>query len=107
MYEKFHAWSTTVDRDALLTAASIHWFTGSGATAAEFVYESMNAPGAWGPTPAPTGFATFAADNGIRTLLDPAHEIAHWTEYDRGGHFPAIEVPDLYAADVRTYFAGV
>ncbi|GLY50107.1 epoxide hydrolase family protein [Lentzea sp. NBRC 102530] len=105
MYEKFHAWSTTVDRDALLTAVSIHWFTGSGATAAEFVYESMNAPGAWGPTPAPTGFATFAADNGIRTLLDPAHEIAHWTEYDRGGHFPAIEVPDLYAADVRTYFA--
>jgi pimeloyl-ACP methyl ester carboxylesterase len=106
IFEKFHAWSTQVDRDALLTAVSIHWFTGTGATSAEFVYESMNAPGTWAAATAPTGFATFGADNGIRSLLDPGHEAGHWAEYDRGGHFPASEVPDLYVADVREYFSA-
>ncbi|MFI6102164.1 epoxide hydrolase family protein [Lentzea sp. NPDC051213] len=105
--EKFQAWCSEVDRDALLTAVSIYWFTGTGATSAEFIYESMNSPGAWGAATAPTGFATFAADTGIRSLLDPEHQVAHWTEHDRGGHFPAIEVPDLYVADVRKYFAGI
>ncbi|WP_258953285.1 epoxide hydrolase family protein [Lentzea californiensis] len=106
IFEKFHAWSTTVDRDALLTAVSIHWFTGTGATSAEFVYESMNSPGTWEAATAPTGFATFAADTGIRSLLDPDHQVEHWTEYDRGGHFPASEVPDLYVADVLEYFSA-
>jgi epoxide hydrolase len=40
----------------------------------------------------------------IRQLMDPAGTIAHWSEYDRGGHFPAMEVPDLLAADIRTFF---
>lgn len=106
IFEKFHAWSTTVDRDALLTAVSIYWFTGTGATSAEFVYESMNSPGTWKAATAPTGFATFAADTGIRSLLDPDHQVEHWTEYDRGGHFPASEVPDLYVADVLKYFSA-
>lgn len=106
IFEKFHAWSTEVDRDALLTAVSIHWFTGTGATSAEFVYESMNSAGTWAAATAPTGFATFGADNGIRSLLDPDHVVEHWTEYDRGGHFPASEVPDLYVADVRKFFSA-
>lgn len=104
--EKFHAWCETVDRDALLTAVSLYWFTGTGATSAEFIYESMNSPGAWGAATAPTGFATFAADTGIRSLLDANHEVEHWTEYDRGGHFPASEVPDLYVQDVVKYFSA-
>ncbi|RDI31999.1 epoxide hydrolase family protein [Lentzea flaviverrucosa] len=106
IFEKFHAWSTTVDHDALLTAVSIYWFTGTGATSAEFVHESMNSPGTWEAATAPTGFATFAADTGIRSLLDPGHQVEHWTEYDRGGHFPASEVPDLYVADVLEYFSA-
>ncbi|MDX8148586.1 hypothetical protein SK854_41175 [Lentzea sp. BCCO 10_0061] len=47
-----------------------------------------------------------SARNGIRSLLDPAHEAEHWTECDRVGHFPASEVPDLYVADVRKYFSA-
>ncbi|GGU14047.1 epoxide hydrolase family protein [Lentzea flava] len=107
IYEKFQAWCEVVDRDALLTAVSIYWFTGTGATSAEFIYESMNAPGTWGAAAAPTGFATFGADTGIRSVLDPEERVAHWTEYDRGGHFPAVEVPELYVADVLKYFSGV
>jgi hypothetical protein len=36
--------------------------------------------------------------------MDPDHKLAHWTEYDRGGHFAAMEVPDLLVGDLRTFF---
>jgi hypothetical protein len=51
----------------------------------------------------PTGVAVFAADTTIRSLLDPAGTM-HWSEFDRGGHFPAMEVPDLLVGDIRAFF---
>jgi hypothetical protein len=52
----------------------------------------------------PTGVAVFAADMSVRSIIDPAGALSHWAEYDRGGHFPAMEVPDLLVHDVRTFF---
>lgn len=52
----------------------------------------------------PTGVAVFAADTTIRSLLDPGRKMQHWVEYDSGGHFPAMEVPELLTGDVRTFF---
>jgi epoxide hydrolase len=46
----------------------------------------------------------FAADTTIRSLLDPGNTIGHWSEYERGGHFPAMEAPDLLVGDVRKFF---
>jgi pimeloyl-ACP methyl ester carboxylesterase len=46
----------------------------------------------------------FAADNSIRSIIDPSGAYARWTEYDRGGHFPALEAPDLLTEDVRAFF---
>jgi hypothetical protein len=37
-------------------------------------------------------------------LIDPDHKIAHWSEFERGGHFPAMEAPDLLIGDVRMFF---
>jgi hypothetical protein len=45
------------------------------------------APARSGP---PTGVAVFAADTAIRSRLDPGGTM-HWSEFDRGGHFPAME----------------
>ena len=53
------------------------------------------------PPAPPTGVAVFAADTTIRSLLDPTGTMAHWSEYDRGGHFPGMEVPDLLTEDLR------
>ena len=50
------------------------------------------------------GLALFGGDDLLRKVMDPGHKIAHWTEYDRGGHFAALEVPDLLVADLRTFF---
>jgi hypothetical protein len=46
----------------------------------------------------------FGADPIVRHLLDPEHKIAHWSEFERGGHFPAMEVPDLLVSDIRAFF---
>jgi pimeloyl-ACP methyl ester carboxylesterase len=46
----------------------------------------------------------FATDNSIRSLVDPTGVAAHWSEFDKGGHFPALEVPDLLAGDLRKFF---
>jgi epoxide hydrolase len=120
--EKFHEGTDpaaelpddAVDRDRLLTNVSVYWFTGSGASTAHAVYEGMRAwrafaaqqdagetrPPSAGP---PTGVAVFAADTTIRDLMDPDRRIAHWSEYDRGGHFAAMEVPDLLTGDIRAF----
>jgi hypothetical protein len=37
-------------------------------------------------------------------MMDPQHEIAHWSEFDRGGHFAAMEEPDLLVGDVRKFY---
>jgi pimeloyl-ACP methyl ester carboxylesterase len=124
--EKFREWTDpaaelpedAVDRDQLLTSVSIFWFTRSGASAAHGTYEGMQAwramvagrqaseSGAFageqgGP---PTGVAVFAADTTIRSVMDPARRISHWSEYDSGGHFPAMEVPGLLTGDIRAFF---
>ena len=94
-----------VDRDQLLTNVSLYWFTRSGASAAQFIYEAAHAVREWGaPSPAPTGFAVFGQGSLMRRVLDPEHKVEHWSEFDRGGHFPAMEVPDLLVGDVRAFF---
>ena len=110
--EKFREWTDAdvelpehaVDLDQLLTNVSLYWFTRSGASAAHFLYESMHAQ-EWGDEgDTPTGFAIFGAHPVARRLMDPHRRIQHWSEFTRGGHFPAMEVPDLLAADLRDFF---
>jgi hypothetical protein len=97
-----------VARDQLLTNVGIYWFTRSGASAARFIYEGAHTGPDWGspPTarPAPQGHALFGGDDLLRRVMDPEHRIEHWSEFDRGGHFPAMEVPDLLVGDVRAFF---
>jgi pimeloyl-ACP methyl ester carboxylesterase len=93
-----------VDLDQLMTNVSIYWFTGTGASAARFLYETGHST-EWGaPGTAAQGWALFAAQPFVRAMMDPDHEIEHWSEFDRGGHFPAMEVPDLLVDDVREFF---
>jgi len=37
-------------------------------------------------------------------MMDPQHEIAHWSEFDHGGHFAAMETPAQLVSDVRKFF---
>ena len=121
--EKFQEWTDpaatlpedAVDRDQLLTDVSIYWFTGSGASSAHFTYEGMQAFAAFvresggsaklaSAPGTPVGVAVFAGDFSVRSALDPDGAMASWTEYDRGGHFPAMETPDLLVGELRRFF---
>jgi pimeloyl-ACP methyl ester carboxylesterase len=105
--EKFHEWTdVAVDRDVLLTIVSLYWFTRSGAGAAQTLYEQAHSFDWGAPAPAPQGWAVFSADPTVRKLMHAA-DGARWTEYDRGLHFPAMEVPELLAGDLREFFGGL
>ena len=41
----------------------------------------------------------------MRAFAERDHSVVHWTELDRGGHFLAMEQPELFATDVRGFFA--
>ena len=50
--------------------------------------------------------AVFAHDitQSVRPLAERLYDIRHWSEFERGGHFAAMEVPELLAEDVRDFF---
>lgn len=82
---------------------SLYWFTGCGASVAHTLYEQAHATDWAAPSGVPQGFAAFGADDTVRRLL-PVPDGAHWTEFSRGRHFPAMEAPDELAADLRAFF---
>ena len=95
-----------VDIDHLLTLVSVYWFGQGGAGAANFLYEAMHAEASWGRThDRPQGFVSFGEEPLVRRVLDPNHERAYWNEHADGGHFPAMEQPDLLVGDLRAFFA--
>jgi epoxide hydrolase len=111
--EKFQEWTDAsktlpedaVDLDQLLTNVSIYWFTRSAASAANFLYEAAHSFDWPGETTVPSAWAVFNDPDGIiRRVLDPERQVGHWSEFDRGGHFAAMEAPDLLAADLQSFF---
>ena len=40
-----------------------------------------------------------------RSWCERAFNVVHWTEFPEGGHFPAMEVPNLLLDDLRRFFA--
>jgi pimeloyl-ACP methyl ester carboxylesterase len=110
--ERFKEWTwaaevpeDAVDRDQLLTTVMLYWLTGTARSSAELYYENAHA-GFSGQQPGttPTGVAVFAGDYAIRRYAERTNHIVHWTEFDRGGHFAAMEAPDLLVGDVRNFF---
>jgi epoxide hydrolase len=104
--DKVREWSGgPIDRDRLLTNVMLYWLTGTAGSTANMYYEMMHS-GSW-PTPSgvPTAVAVFAQDISIRSAAEQANTIARWTDFDTGGHFAAMETPDLLVQDVREFFA--
>jgi pimeloyl-ACP methyl ester carboxylesterase len=113
--EKFKEWTNTghalpedaIARDEILADVSVYWFTGTAGSTANLYYESMHS-GDWPtPSPVPTGVAVFAEDIAIRRYAERANNIVHWSDFDTGGHFAALETPDLLVRDIRTFFTSL
>ncbi len=114
--EKFRAWSDcngeiekSYTKDELLTNIMIYWVTGTISSSARLYLEDT-----FQSTPqlsmgqyieVPAGIATFPKDLTYppRELGERFLRVARWTEMPRGGHFAALEEPELYANDVREF----
>lgn len=112
--ERFKDWTDStdvpedaVDRDAMLTNVMIYWLNGTAGSSARYYYEGA---ATWGrPEPAidvPVAVAVLPYDLGVpvRRIAERNHNIVRWTEYERGGHFAAMEEPDLVIDDLRASF---
>ena len=119
--EKFRAWSDCADasgerdverafsRDELLTNITVYWVTGTATSSARLYCEAMRS-GEFGGPPrridVPTGCAIFPGEilRPPRAWAEAAYDVRRWTELPRGGHFAALEQPQLLVDDVRAFF---
>ncbi|MGH3383735.1 MAG: epoxide hydrolase family protein [Nocardioidaceae bacterium] len=116
--EKFKEWTDpanelpedAVDRDRLLANVSVYWFTGTAGSSANGYYERFHDQAMWMPvekSSVPTAVAVFPPDVAIRRFAEKNETIVRWTEFDRGGHFAALETPDLLVGDLREFFGSL
>jgi epoxide hydrolase len=117
--EKFKEWTDpaaalpedAVDRDHILTNVSLYWFTNTAGSSANLYYETYHDPSLFAPRErgtVPTGVAVSTTqDVAIRRLAERDHNIVRWTEFDKGGHFAALENPEFLIDDVREFFRAL
>ncbi len=111
--EKFWAWTdcdghpeNVLTRDELLDNVMLYWATASGASSARIYWESFGR----GPrfhVDVPAGVSVYPQEivPPIRHWAETQFSnIVHWAEHERGGHFAAFEVPDVFVDDVRACF---
>lgn len=111
--EKFRSWSDQdcefdkkFGNDELLTNIMIYWITNTIGPSAHRYFENTHSLPQLGRIDVPTGVALFPSD----VLLPPREwaeknlNIMRWTHMPRGGHFAAMEEPELLAEDIRAFF---
>jgi pimeloyl-ACP methyl ester carboxylesterase len=117
--EKFRTWSdcdgnpeNCFTRDQLITNVMLYWLTQTSASAARLYWEYRHRSDSGTPPPyvgIPTGVARYPKEilRWPRSWIETQYNVVHWAEMDRGGHFPAMEQPELFVEDLRTYFRMV
>ncbi|MGO8858211.1 MAG: epoxide hydrolase family protein [Steroidobacteraceae bacterium] len=122
--EKFHGWTdcerdgvrdprNAVSWDAMLTNISLYWFTGTIASSIRLYREQALAEARRDEVPGsvtvPTGIAVYPAEifRCPRAWAERRYPIVHWYEAPRGGHFAAMEQPQIFAEDLRAFRAAL
>jgi pimeloyl-ACP methyl ester carboxylesterase len=120
-------------KDDLLTNIMFYWVTNSGTSSARLYYESRHVDGVLQPTffstfmppmsrgkvTVPTGCGAFPAQYDNRSLpinrdtaiarkfAETRYNVVHLTIAPKGGHFPALEQPQAWTDDLRTFVRGI
>ena len=124
LIEKFRRWSdcdgdveSSFTKDELLSNVMIYWATGTinqsfGAVLRHCesrrarVDQAETEAGGSARSDVPAGFAMFPKDlsSPPREWAERFFDVRRWTEMPRGGHFAALEEPDLLVNDIREFF---
>ena len=90
----------------------VYWLTRTATSSARIYWEMRQAgrdtvPQA--PITVPTGIANYPAEvtKMPRAWVEHRYNVTHWVDLPKGGHFAAMEVPDLFVQDVRDFFRSV
>jgi pimeloyl-ACP methyl ester carboxylesterase len=121
LLDKWRSWSDcggdverSFTRDLLLSTLTIYWATETIASSMRFYYDDRRL-GPVGPDDfvgVPTAVAVFA-NQYVREASPPRewaerlYDVRRFTEMPRGGHFAALEEPELLARDIATFFADL
>jgi len=111
--EKFHEWTdcagqpeNAVGRDALLDNVLVYWLTNTAASSARLYWESY-ARANMDAIVVPMGASIFPKEiirMSQRWASKRFTDIRYWNELDRGGHFAALEQPETFVNEVRSFF---
>jgi pimeloyl-ACP methyl ester carboxylesterase len=115
--EKFRAWTdcdgvieNAIDLDALLANVSLYWFTNTGASSGRFYYETRRGGVTFGSRlETPLGHACFPKElfGSPRSWIERSYNVVQWTDMPCGGHFAAMEQPELLVNDIRSFFRHI
>jgi pimeloyl-ACP methyl ester carboxylesterase len=113
--EKFRTWTdcdgeieNAITRDELLTNVTLYWVTGTAPSSGR-LYRETRLSDAFGVQPyleTPVGYACFPKEIVVSPLrwLEKHFNVVHLKEMPRGGHFAALEQPELLVEDVRRFY---
>lgn len=113
--EKFRAWSdcdgdvfARFTLDQLCTNLTIYWVTGTINASTRMYYESMRSGGLAaidGRVEVPTAIAVFPAEmiRPPRAWCEALYDLERWSVMPAGGHFAAMEQPELLLEDIRGF----
>jgi len=116
--EKFKTWSDCGDnpensfgKDELLTNVMLYWVTQTITSSTRLYYETFKRGrvGLDRRVEVPTGIARYPKElmRFPRAWVEKQYNVTRWTDMPRGGHFAAMEVPELFVPDLRGFFATV
>jgi len=111
IFEKFYAWSdpnTAYLTDQLRTNVMLYWVPQTAASSARLYWENQRSARKPDYVAVPTGVARYPHEilKFPRAWVERSYNVTHWADMPRGGHFAAMEQPELFADDVRTFFEG-
>jgi pimeloyl-ACP methyl ester carboxylesterase len=118
--QRFRDWSDcdgvlarSFSRDQVITNVMLYWVTCSFTSSARLYWETMHSGvlrEPLGRVEVPTGVARFPKEEILRfprSWVEARYHVTRWTDMPRGGHFAAMEEPELFADDVRAFFRTV
>jgi pimeloyl-ACP methyl ester carboxylesterase len=102
---------SALTRDDLLDNITLYWLTNTGISAARLYWENKADFFDAKPITIPFAISVFPDElyQAPRSWAERAypHNLIHYNQLDRGGHFAAWEQPDLFAAEMRDSFRSL
>jgi pimeloyl-ACP methyl ester carboxylesterase len=119
MIEKYFGWAdcrgnieNVFSKDELLSQVTLYWVTETIHSSVRLYHENSLAPLHFSKdefVKVPVGIARFPLEEPFppRSYIERGYNIRHWTDMAAGGHFAALEQPEMLAGDIRDFFRNI